>query len=190
MFGLKMGNQCSFGSVPPVALPTPVPFLLPTGFQMDILHGSGGENLVAAAARPACHPSMGLHVMSEAPSTLKALATELAVLFSRLNSGNFKRDILTEGPSALPHPFPCQDIFKDALCPPEIFLLHPDDVFFLRNCRSGWTRLCSGRFCWRWCWLLKPPGDPQDLFHILSLILRAHPPPAPGSSWSSGCLSL
>ena len=139
MCGLKVGNQCLFGSVPPVTLLAPVPFLLSTGFHMEILHGSGGENLVAAAARPACLPSMGLHVMSQAPSTLKALVTELAVLFPRLNSGNFKRDILTGGPSAHPNPFSCQDIFKDALCPPEIFLLHPDCAFFLRNCRSGWT---------------------------------------------------
>ena len=139
MFGLKMGNQCLFGSVPLVTLPTPVPFFLPAGFQMEIPHGSESENLVAAAARPARLPTMGLHVMSQPPSTLKVLATELSVLFPRLNSGNFKRDILTGGPSALPHPFPCQDIFKDALYPPEIFLLHLDDAFFLRNCRSGWT---------------------------------------------------
>ena len=139
MFGFKVGNQHLFGSVPLVALPAPVPLLLPTGFQMKVPHGSGGENLVAAATRSTCFPSMGFHVMPQAPGTLKALVTELAVLFPRLNYGNFKRNILTGGPSTHPHPLSRQDIFEDALCPPEIFPLHPDDAFFLGNCRSGWT---------------------------------------------------
>ena len=139
MFGFKVGDQHLFGSVPFVTLPAPVPLLLSTGLQVKVLHGSGGKNLVAAATRPTCFPSMGFHMMLEAPGALKALVTEPAVPFPRLDYGNFKRDILTGGPSTHPHSLSRQDIFEDALCPSEIFPLHPDDAFFLRNCRSGWT---------------------------------------------------
>ena len=52
MLGLKVGNQCLFGSVSLATLPAPVPLLLPTGFQVKVLHGSEGKNL--AAVSPQC----------------------------------------------------------------------------------------------------------------------------------------
>ena len=165
MFGLKVSNQCLFGGVSLAAFLAPVPLLLPTGSQMKVQHGSGGENLAAATARPTCLPSVSLHVVFEASGALKALATELAVPFPSLNFGNFKRDILTGGPSAHSYSLPCQNILKYTLCPSEVLPLHPDGALFLRNCRSGHvrgssrTRLHSGGFSKRWCRLLKPPGD-------------------------------
>ena len=63
MFGFKVGNQHLFGSVPFGTLPAPVPLFLPTGFQMEVPHGCGGENLAAAATRPARFSGVCLHMM-------------------------------------------------------------------------------------------------------------------------------
>ena len=149
MLGLKVSNQCLFDGVTLAAFLAPVPLLLPTGSQMKVQHGSGGENLAAATARPTCLPSVSLHVVFEASGALKALVTELAVPFPSLDFGNFKRDILTGGPSAHLYFLPCQNIPKYTLCPSEVLPLHLDGALFFRNCRSGHvrgssrTRLCS-----------------------------------------------
>ena len=144
MFGLKVSNQCLLSGVTLAAFLAPVPLLLPTGSQMKVQHGSRGKNLAAATARPNCLPSVSLHVVFEAPGALKALTTELAVPFPSLDFGNFKRDILTGGSSAHPYLLPCQNIFKDTLCPPEVLPLHPDGALFFRNCRSDCVRGSSG----------------------------------------------
>ena len=165
MFGLEVSDQCLFGGVSLAAFLAPVPLLLPTGSQMKVRHSSGGENLAAATAGPTCLPGVSLHVVFETSGALKALVTELALSFPSLNFGNFKRDILTGGPSAHPYSPPRQNIFKYTLCPSEVLPLHPDSALFLRNCRCGRirgssrTQLCSGGFSKRWCRLLKPPGD-------------------------------
>ena len=140
MFGLEVSDQCLFGGVSLAAFLAPVTLLLPTESQMKVRHSSGGKNLAAATAGPTCLPGVNLHVVFETSGALKALVTELALPFPSLNFGNFKRDILTGGPSAHPYSPPHQNIFKYTLCPSEVLPLHPDSSLFLRNCRCGCIR--------------------------------------------------